>query len=137
MYGLLFSLLAASPSYADDIEPPKKMMKKVGKREGCPRDTMAAEYLDSETTNRIEYTSWRITGCGDEFMLTWATSMGMWLYYDDRDLRKKAPFDLDCDAGELTYTLIDPRNRGVEGCERRATYVYTDSGWVANVATGR
>jgi hypothetical protein len=40
-------------------------------------------------------------------------------------LRKRAAFDLHCTRDELSVTRLDERTRGVTGCGRQATYLYT------------
>lgn len=123
-------LLCAGSAVAQDKEPPKKMMKKVTKYAQCDKDTTRAEFISEEPAQHV--THWSFTGCGDPFMLSW-TDHGGWRFWEDRPLRKKAPFDLDCEAESLEYTLIDATTRGVEGCGRRASYVLSSAGWVANV----
>jgi hypothetical protein len=41
---------------------------------------------------------------------------------DEAALRKRAAFDLHCDAAKLSLTPFDSRTYGLEGCGRRATY---------------
>ncbi|WNZ57215.1 hypothetical protein QT397_07695 [Microbulbifer sp. MKSA007] len=36
---------------------------------------------------------------------------------------KRAPFDLNCDAGSITIQQLGYRTYGVSGCDKRATYV--------------
>lgn len=38
-------------------------------------------------------------------------------------VRQRAPFDLRCDADELSYERLDERTIGVSGCGKNATYV--------------
>ena len=40
-------------------------------------------------------------------------------------LQRRASFDLNCPAAELTVVPIDRRTRGVRGCGKRVTYVET------------
>lgn len=56
-----------------------------------------------------------VAGCAT----TGATSR---LSQEDRQLMKRAAFDLDC-AEPMHITRIDAKTRGVRGCGRRATYV--------------
>lgn len=58
-----------------------------------------------------------------------------------RDVRRRASFDMGCDAAALELTLLEvhewarppnPTQVGVTGCGRRGVYVRTSSGWVLN-----
>lgn len=50
-----------------------------------------------------------------------------------RSVEKSAPFELDCDAQELTYKELAPQKIGVNGCSRRVVYVFVQGvGWVVN-----
>ena len=41
---------------------------------------------------------------------------------------------LHCAEDEVKYTFIDAMNRGVEGCDKRLSYVWHNGRWVANVS---
>lgn len=46
-------------------------------------------------------------------------------------LKQRAAFDLDCSEDQLEVVdLGGPK--GVKGCGRRATYVWTQQGWIMN-----
>ncbi|MCR9163003.1 MAG: hypothetical protein ACE37F_14890 [Nannocystaceae bacterium] len=50
-------------------------------------------------------------------------------------LKKRAAFDLDCDADSLKMTQLRPGSMasiGVAGCDAKATYLWTGSEWVMN-----
>ena len=50
-------------------------------------------------------------------------------------LRKRAAFDLSCNEKDLTIVDLGAAHgaqQGVSGCEHKATYVLTNSGWVMN-----
>jgi hypothetical protein len=134
---LLLSLsIAMAADSPDAFAPPKKMMKDITNNTGCEADAIQATQIDRYVRNKIPVTSFTIEGCPQSpFILTYWVKGGNWQWYTDVDLRKKAPFDLNCAADQLSYTFIDDKNRGVEGCERRATYVLTGAGWVANVTS--
>ncbi|HEY5960218.1 MAG TPA: hypothetical protein VIV60_26880 [Polyangiaceae bacterium] len=40
-------------------------------------------------------------------------------------VRARAPFDLHCDAQELSFDRLDEKTIGVSGCGKRATYIET------------
>jgi len=40
-----------------------------------------------------------------------------------QQLKRRASFDLNCPAEKVTVLPLDPRTRGVRGCDRQATYV--------------
>ncbi|HWB77211.1 MAG TPA: hypothetical protein VG755_19730 [Nannocystaceae bacterium] len=51
------------------------------------------------------------------------------------DLEKRAPHDLNCAAGQLTYKDLGPLTVGVDGCGNRATYKWVQTvGWVMDSA---
>jgi hypothetical protein len=50
---------------------------------------------------------------------------------NEAQLRSRAAYDLRCPEAQLQLTKLDKRTRGVDGCGRRATYV-----WVCQGATG-
>jgi len=45
----------------------------------------------------------------------------------DRQLLTRAAFDLNCPAERLTIVELTTTQKGVEGCGRRATYVWTQT----------
>ena len=51
----------------------------------------------------------------------------------DRQLVKRAAFDLDCPTEPVSITRIDEKTRGVRGCGRQATYVELCDGPADNV----
>lgn len=59
------------------------------------------------------------------------------------ELRNRTAFDFRCDADSLNFTPLKEGHNGVvvqygvEGCEQRAVYVRTPSGWVLDVADER
>jgi hypothetical protein len=53
-------------------------------------------------------------------------------------LLDRAAFDLQCPRGQLKLHDLNGNAKGVEGCDRRATYLLTiQNGWVMNTADGR
>ena len=63
--------------------------------------------------------------------------------YEEKALRKKAAFDMECATDALQLTILDvvklngvdnPSQVGVSGCDQKFTYVYSGSGWLANTA---
>ena len=63
---------------------------------------------------------------------------------DQASVAQRAEFDLACPAARLTIVGLshwrnDPdasfNQYGVTGCDRRAVYVETDSGWVLNTTS--
>jgi hypothetical protein len=63
----------------------------------------------------------------------------------ERDLRKRAAFDLQCPEEQLQLTPLGNTTfgnqstppYGVAGCNKRAAYVYTSGGWVLNTYGGQ
>jgi hypothetical protein len=58
-----------------------------------------------------------------------------------RDVAARATFDLHCAIDEEDVVNLDPlhyegRQYGVNGCDCRATYVNTSSGWILNNVSG-
>jgi hypothetical protein len=56
----------------------------------------------------------------------------------------RAKFDFACPPDKLETSVVavfpasyEVSQFGVSGCDHRATYVYTTSGWVLNVAAGQ
>ena len=47
-------------------------------------------------------------------------------------LRSRASFDLRCPSEQLQVAELDDSVAGVEGCDQRATYVYSNGSWVLN-----
>jgi hypothetical protein len=46
---------------------------------------------------------------------------------------KRAQFDLNCPAEQMTYKVLGPEDLGVEGCGKRAAYKrVAGTGWVLN-----
>lgn len=133
----LFVGAATLPAAAADQTPPKSMYPNLAKPSGCDPKTMTAEYVSYEELNSYKWKVWTITGCGEPFIASYTTWAGGWKAVDDRALRKKAPFDLSCEAGQLAWTFIDTYNRGVSGCGQKVTYVYVPQTqmWVANLAS--
>lgn len=41
----------------------------------------------------------------------------------DEALRRRASFELDCDAAKVEIVVLDATTRGARGCDKRATYV--------------
>jgi hypothetical protein len=62
----------------------------------------------------------------------------------EADLRARASFELSCAADQLTVHVLTTmpayenyaQQVGVTGCEKKAVYVRTVSGWVANSSSG-
>jgi hypothetical protein len=63
-----------------------------------------------------------------------------------REVTNRAAFDLSCPkeqldavvlntSGGYSYSFYDISQIGVSGCDRKAVYVYTLSGWVMNAAS--
>ena len=49
------------------------------------------------------------------------------------DLRARAAFDLKCQDDQLVVTDLGSNSKGVEGCGRRATYVWSpQQNWMMN-----
>ena len=132
----VFMLAGPSTSDGQESAPPKKMIKYLEKTLKCDWEKMQWNHLGSDLIHPITYTTWALTGCGDEFYATWWTASGGYRgIMDDKSLRKKAPFDLGCEKDKITYTYIDYATEGVEGCGKRATYMQSSAGWVANVTS--
>ena len=62
---------------------------------------------------------------------------------DTSKLRVRAAFDLECAEEELKLTELDPGGTlgvgavyGVQGCGKRATYVYDEPSWLMNSRDG-
>lgn len=63
----------------------------------------------------------------------------------ERDLRKRAAFDLQCPEEQLQlmplattgFPTQSTTPYGVTGCNKRAAYVYTSGGWVLNTYGGQ
>lgn len=70
--------------------------------------------------------SFGMSGCAPTVEERWETAL--------QDLSKRASFDLDCPASELTFhELSDPSEQGVTGCDQRVTYIMVPyTGWVLN-----
>jgi hypothetical protein len=139
-FALLMSvLLASTTAEAAEGEIPKAALKMAKKWGGCRGKETVFSLIRNEQDGKAAVTFFSVENCnGKSFMAHYSK---MWVgtslhqsYGDDQDLRKRAPFDLNCPAEQVTYTLISQTMRGVEGCEQRMTYVATDSGWVANVS---
>ena len=57
---------------------------------------------------------------------------------NEAQLRSRAAYDLRCAEDQLQLTKLDKRTRGVDGCGRRATYVWVCEGsctWMLNMNT--
>ena len=63
-------------------------------------------------------------------------------------LQKRAAFDMECPAAQLTVVQLDKRTRGVRGCGKRVTYIEhcracangypaCDCTWVLNKSAGK
>lgn len=67
-----------------------------------------------------------MSGCAPTVEERWETAL--------QDLSKRASFDLDCPASQLTFhELSDPSEQGVTGCDQRVTYIMVPyTGWVLN-----
>lgn len=134
---LALSLVLGDTAQADPPpEPTRTMVKAIARAHRCEADTTAAEYIREERVAGFVASGWVVTGCGGEpFMMAMLNNGLRWLpSVDDLTLRRKAPFDLTCDAEDVTYAYIDYVTRGVVGCGRQLTYVYVDRQWIANVA---
>ena len=117
-------------SYAS--EPDKKALKFFEKAHMCTGEP-AFEHIDT-TTKLGTITSWRVTGCEEgTFIASYAEWRSVRSLTTDQTIRKKAPFDLDCDAASLEWTFIDSETRGVSGCGRRLSYVLANGQWHASV----
>lgn len=67
------------------------------------------------------------TSTSDSFKGIWGT----WV----RLLEKRAPYDLNCPAEQLTCKDLGVLTVGVGGCDNRATYKFVEgSGWVMDSA---
>ena len=134
---LAYAPAAAAKSPVDESgSPSKSTLKRIKQIYGCDADASHFETIDSsvsKATVTVETATWKVDLCGTEQFLTVSYGGKVWRFWTDAALRKKAPFDLDCDAKAITYTFIDATNVGVEGCGKRVTYIGTTSGWVANV----
>ncbi len=53
---------------------------------------------------------------------------------DAQMLLTRASYDMQCPEAKLSVTELNTQTRGVRGCAKQATYVYTPSGWVMNSA---
>ena len=67
-----------------------------------------------------------VSGCAPTVEERWETAL--------QDLSKRAAFDLNFPASELTFhELSDPSEQGVVGCDQRVTYIMVPyTGWVLN-----
>lgn len=72
-----------------------------------------------------------VRGCGPEFIVSWSRvkfkgGMGgvpaMFAYFDDREVRARAPLELDCKDVEVSW--LGNRSRLAKGCGRAITYVF-------------
>ena len=126
---LLASLAQAADTIPQDVKDMEQVwggiLKKMGQM--TSQEFSCAEPLTYSQANPLMI---RIQGCGKE--VVWGHLHGSPSWYPDFDVRKKAPFELSCDASQLTYVLIDERNRGVEGCGKKAMYVIGPNGWLMN-----
>ena len=136
-------LLLSGVAQAEDPPPdapsgvglPASQQKKLFKQWGCDADTTTVALVGSEPVSGFEVTGWLVTGCGEPFVQTMNERRGQWTFGpDDRELRKRAPFDLSCGAADVTYTWISSTTRGASGCGQQLTYIRIDQKWVANVA---
>lgn len=102
----------------------------------CPKDQIAASPIAAENTQTV-------SGCGKQELFAEAPSGG-WVHV--ADLRQRASVELSCPADQLALNAIGAGpTMSVEGCGKRATYVYTVMSsskhnttfdWVASGAAG-
>ena len=130
--------VVALPAHAGDTIPADvKEMNQVWGGILKKMSQMAADEwscTDPLTFSKASSQMIRVQGCGKEVVFGHVQDSTSW--YPDFDVRKKAPFELSCDAAQLTYVLIDERNRGVEGCGKKAMYVIGPNGWLMNSTSG-
>ena len=131
---LVLMLALALPTAPEEpVDPAPKMVKKVVEQFDCDADTTTLDFLRTERVVGWEFSGWQVNGCGEPFSVAMGFRRGVWTFgASDRALRKRAPFDLSCDADQVTYTYIDYQTRGVRGCERQLTYLFHDGKWIAN-----
>lgn len=102
----------------------------------CPKDQLASAQIAAENTQQV-------SGCGKQELFAEAPSGG-WVHV--ADLRKRASTELSCPPDQLSLNAIGAGpTMAVEGCGKRATYVYTVISsskhntrfdWVASGAAG-
>lgn len=128
-------LVAASPAWADG-PPTGAALKAFTKEYGCSANTTVFRFVMEEHPDAQTYTTWDVTGCGAPFAYTWVALGGRGAGFDDKSLRMKAPFEMSCDPGQVTYTYLDKYTRGASGCGARISYVLLSKGnWVANTTS--
>ena len=120
----------------DPVVLPAKQQKKLYKEWKCEEESTRVEFLSAETIGGFEVTGWLVSGCDEEFIQVMNERRGSWSYgHNDRDLRRRAPFDLSCEPSDVVYTYIDSTTRGATGCGAQLTYVRIDRKWIANVSS--
>ncbi len=69
----------------------------------------------------------KVEGCGKENVYSYDFAQGKWISAMDR-----AAFDFSCKSSEMTVQHINALQVGVSGCNHKAVYVLTPTGWVMN-----
>jgi hypothetical protein len=113
---LLLAALAAAALSACAANKMDVLKQRAADVFGCSKDNVTLSQIANENTQSV-------SGCGKQALFAAAPSGG-WVQVGD--LRERAAVDMGCPPGQLTLT---PTGAGptmsVEGCLKRATYVYT------------
>lgn len=119
-----FFALAFIPSAAAHAATGNGMLASVAKELGCSPKEVLATYLPGNDERFGSYTlsSWEFSGCG--LTVVSHGSGGSWRF-DDLAVRRRAPIELQCDAAEVKFNVIDSKTRIAQGCGKQMTYVYT------------
>lgn len=137
----LFMALAAPARAGVDETPTAQALKLFQTRYKCDPSAATFKFVASEEATaamggKVFFTSWDVTGCGETGTYTWMSGKNGETWFDDLGLRKKASFELGCDAAQISYTYLDKYNRGATGCGGRISYVLLSIGnWAANTAS--
>ncbi len=84
------------------------------------------------TVSDLAFYGYQVDVCGSPLFVASMDWFGL-KKLDDGSVRKRAPLEMSCPAGDLTWHFIDAKTRIVDGCGKRVTYVYT--GDVLNAGT--
>jgi hypothetical protein len=78
-----------------------------------------------------------VQGCGEHAIYVFSDQTQTWSTSAQAHhgaLKSRASFDLGCPTEQVKLTEIDLRTAGVDGCGRRATYIFNDDAvtWMMN-----
>lgn len=115
------------------------ILKAASRQLSCPESKIKLDNTRSGGAMKLKYKlagaddpQYLARGCGKQdtyvrFCSDDDSSTCKWRSVDaiqSKELRERAAFDLDCDAGSLEFVKLDDRSRGVKGCGYRMTYVW-------------